>query len=109
VYIDYPTFVRKYLEEAPGGVAKALSAITGRGSLIPKPGSGGAKDVATPDGSPEKPFVVISEFELAVTTTVPIVEARAYGAASARAHPSEAPGIGPMGLPHIEPAPGLPR
>ncbi len=102
-YIDYATFVRKYLEEAPGGSARALSSITGRGSLIPKPGAGGAKDSATPDGSAGKPFVVISEFECSVTTTVPIVEVRVDGAATSRSNPSQALGLAPMGKPKLEP------
>ena len=59
--------------------------------------------MATPDGSDAKPFVVISEFELSVTTTVPIVEVRADGVASARNDPSEALGVAPMGKPKIEP------
>jgi large repetitive protein len=103
-YIDYPTFVRKYLEQAPDGAAKALSAITGRGSLIPKPGAGGPKDVATADGSAAKPFIVISEFECSVTTTVPIVEVRADGGPTSRSNPSQALGLSPMGKPKMEPA-----
>jgi hypothetical protein len=103
-YIDFSTFVRKYLEEAPDGAAKALSAITGCGSLTPKPGAGGAKDVATADGSADKPFVVISEFECLMTTTLPIVEVRADGAPTSRSDPSQALGLAPMGKPKMEPA-----
>lgn len=103
-YIDYPTFVRKYLEEAPGGAARALSSITGRGSLVPRPGPGGAKDIAPADGSAAKPLVVISEFECLVTSTVPLVEVRADATASSRSNPSHALGIAPMSLPKMEPA-----
>jgi len=102
-YIDYPAFVRKYLEEATGGKAKALSAITGRGSLAAQPGAGGPKDVATPDGSVTKPFVVISEFELSVTTTIPIVVLRASSGDVARSEPSEALALSPMGTPRMDP------
>ena len=35
-YIDYPAFVRKYLEEGPNGAARVLSSITGRGALDPE-------------------------------------------------------------------------
>ena len=103
-YIDYPSFVRKYLEEGPNGAARVLSSITGRGALIPKPGPGGAKDVKTPDGSDDKPFVVVSEFEVSMTTTVPIVEVRIDGVVSARNNPSQAIGIAPMNKPKTEPA-----
>ena len=103
-YIDYPTFVRKYLEEGSGGAARALSSVTGRGSLVPRPGPGGAKDTATADGSADKPFVVISEFECLVTSAVPLVEVRADGTASSRSTPSQALGIAPMGLPKMDPA-----
>ena len=43
--------------------------ITGRGTLAP--GAGGGTPDGTADGSAAKPFVVYSEFELLVTTTVP--------------------------------------
>jgi large repetitive protein len=104
--IDYPTFVRKYLEEAPGGAGRALSSVTGRGTLTPQPGAGGAKDVATADGSAGKPFVVVSEFECVVVSTVPLVELRADGVADAslRSTPSRALGIAPMNQGRMDPA-----
>jgi large repetitive protein len=103
--LDYAAFVRKYLEEAPGGAARALSAVTGRGSLTPKPGAG-AKDVATADGSAQKPFVVVSEFECVVVSTIPLVELRADGAADpfVRSDPSQALGIAPMESGRMDPA-----
>jgi large repetitive protein len=104
--IDYPTFVRKYLEEAPSGAARALSSVTGRGSLTPRPGTGGAKDVATADGSAAKPFVVVSEFECVVVSTIPLVELRADGVTDAtlRSTPSQALGIAPMNQGRMDPA-----
>ena len=104
VYIDFATFVRKYLEEEAGGAARALSAITGRGTMTPKPGPGGPKDVATADGSNEHPYVTVSEFELTLTSTVPVVEVRADGVAPVRYDPSQAIGIAPMGKPRMDPA-----
>jgi hypothetical protein len=104
VYIDFPTFVAKYLEEAAGGAARALTAITGRGTMTPKPGPGGPKDVATADGSQERPYVTVSEFELTLTSTVPVVEVRADGVASVRFNPSQVIGIAPMGKPRMDPA-----
>jgi hypothetical protein len=102
-YLDFEAFVRKYLEEGAGGSGRALSAITGRGSLTPKPGAT-AKDTATADGSSAKPFVVTSEFECSVTSTLPIVEARADGVPPGRSDPSQALGVAPMGKPRMEPA-----
>ena len=102
-YIDWPTFVGKYLEPGPAGSGRALSAITGRGSLIPKPGPGGPKETGTVDGSAAKPYVVISEFECSVISTVPIVEVR-LGTSTRRVDPSHALGIAPMGRPRMDPA-----
>jgi hypothetical protein len=66
--LPWNEFVVKYLEDA-GGKARALSAITGRGTL--PSATGGAVAAPTADGTRERPFEVLSEFELTVTTTVP--------------------------------------
>src|SRR6185295_10212478 len=66
--LTWSEFVPKYLEDG-GGAAKALSAITGKGTV---PSSTGGKTSApTADGSAERPFEVFAEFELTVTTTIP--------------------------------------
>ena len=67
--LAWPAFVTKYLEEAAPGRARAITAITGRGSL--PPATGGSTSTPTPDGTPEHPFEVYAEFEITVTTTVP--------------------------------------
>ena len=66
----WASFVPKYLEEAGGGKARALTAITGRGTV--PAATGGDRSAAPPDGSRERPFEVFAEFELTITTTVPI-------------------------------------
>jgi hypothetical protein len=102
-YIDFATFVRKYLEEAAGGAAQALSSITGRGTLTPRPGPGGPKDVSGPDGSVARPWVVVSEFQFSVTTTVPVVTIRVDGVPNARNNPTQALGVAPMNKGAMEP------
>ncbi|MEX2282228.1 MAG: DUF6603 domain-containing protein [Gemmatimonadota bacterium] len=67
--LSWPEFVTKYLEDA-GGSARALSSITGKGTL-PAATNGGVA-APTSDGSLEKPFEVFAEFEISVTTTVPV-------------------------------------
>jgi len=99
VYPDWPQFVVKYLEAEADGAARVLSAVPGRGALAPPP----AADGATPDGSIERPFEVMPEFELTVTTTVP-TESIAFGdpgtevAPAEPVPPSHSLGIAPLGL-----------
>ncbi|HET7454129.1 MAG TPA: DUF6603 domain-containing protein [Solirubrobacterales bacterium] len=102
VYLDWPGFVVKYLEAGSDGAARVLSAVTGRGALAPPPAADGAAG-ATPDGSVERPFEVMPEFELTVTTTVP-TESIAFGDPGQEVAPAEAVppshslGIAPLGL-----------
>jgi len=66
--LDWPHFVAKYLEDA-GSAARALSAVTGRGSLPTATSS--PKGAPSADGSVALPFQVFAEFELTLTTTIP--------------------------------------
>ncbi|MEO7269618.1 MAG: DUF6603 domain-containing protein, partial [Knoellia sp.] len=66
--LEWPKFVTKYLEDA-GTAAKALSAITGRGTLPTATTS--AKGAPSSDGTFALPFQVFAEFELTFTTTIP--------------------------------------
>ena len=66
--LPWDKFVTKYLEDA-GNAAKALSAITGRGTLPTATTS--AKGAPTSDGTFALPFQVFAEFELTFTTTIP--------------------------------------
>jgi large repetitive protein len=100
VYLDWPTFTSKYLEVADGGGARAISAMTGAGTLAP--GASGGKQDGTADGSAAKPFVVYSEFVLLVTTTVPAASFTA-GPHVIR-HGGAIIGIAPMNVPNAAPA-----
>ena len=100
VPIPWADFVRKYLEEASPGVARVLTAVPGKGALPPGTRSGGTES-GTADGSAAKPFEVLSEFELTVTTTVPAQSVTAAwtrpGSPPALPVPSERLGVAPMG------------
>jgi hypothetical protein len=83
------SFIDKYLAPAEGGGAEAHATMTSFGALPAK----GEK--STPDGSAARPFIVVVEFGLTFTSTVPdtvphfyattdalvkeIVDARVYG------------------------------
>ena len=67
--LDWAPFVTKYLEDTGGGVARALSAITGRGSLPTS--TSDPKGAPSSDGSEALPYQVFAEFEITITTTVP--------------------------------------
>ena len=69
--LDWQTFLAKYLEDAGGGRARALAAITGKGTVPPSggPQKGGAP---SPDGQPDRPFAVVAEFRATLTSTVPL-------------------------------------
>jgi hypothetical protein len=69
--VAWATFVPKYLEDAGGGVGRCLSALPGKGALPPGTGTSGSSESGTADGSAAKPFEVLSEFEISVTSIVP--------------------------------------
>ena len=69
--LTWVQFVPKYLEEASSGVARALAAITGAGTVPPAGGASSGGDVS-PDGQPDRPFRVVAEFTATVTSMVPI-------------------------------------
>jgi large repetitive protein len=95
--IGWADFVRKYLEEAEAGIARAVTAIPGRGAIPPGAGPGGATDTGTADGSAGHPFEVICEFEITVTTTVP-TRTFVVGGETIDAEPSLRLGIAPMNV-----------
>lgn len=68
--MSWVDFLQKYLEPATDTVARALTAMTGQGTVTPagNPQTGGAK---SPDGQPDRPFRVIAEFNASVRSTVP--------------------------------------
>ncbi len=70
----WAAFVAKYLEDAGGGQARALSSITGRGTLPAS--TNGAIGAPSSDGTPERPFEVFAEFEITFVTSVPATVVR---------------------------------
>ncbi len=102
--LQWDEFVIKYLEDAGGGVARVLSATTGGGAIPPAPTAGG-KEKATADGSLQRPFEVLAEFELTVVSAAPVVSF-VFGAEEAepRTVPhSERLGIAPVGIRELQP------
>jgi hypothetical protein len=96
-YLAWADFVPKYLEAAAAGVARTLSAIPGRGAVPPSTPQGASQPAGTADGSPERPFEVLVEFDLTVTSTVPLTRTE-VGTAQRRTHPHGGLlGIAPMG------------
>ena len=106
--IDWMAFVGKYLESA-GDAARALSAITGLGTLPTSTSS--PQGAPTADGSSALPFQVFAEFELVVTTTVPATAVDVAGVVTVPVRTSSgAPtgvGIAPMGADGLSSTLGL--
>jgi len=81
--VSWPDFVAKYLEQGSStSSARAITAVAGRGSRPPG-AEEGAEPGETPvaDGSNGRPFEVEAEFELTLTTTVPIIRVAVEGLA----------------------------
>jgi hypothetical protein len=69
--LTWEEFVPKYLEQAEPGVAKVLTTVTGAGT-VPPAGSATTGGASSSDGSESNPFRVSPEFELTITSTVPV-------------------------------------
>ena len=63
--ISADAFITKYLEAADSGKARPHALMTNTGAL---PAKG---EDSTPDGSSSRPFVVVVEFSMTFTSTVP--------------------------------------
>jgi hypothetical protein len=83
-------FVGKYLEPSPEG-AITLSVITTFG--VAPSGSGDP----TPDGTSQRPFKVVAEFGLIVTSTVPVTAVSPAPGMAPSHPPSRTLGVAPMG------------
>ena len=83
-------FVNKYLEPSPDG-AITLSVITTFG--VAPSGSGDP----TPDGTAQRPYKVVAEFGLIVTSTVPVTAVSPAPGMAPSHPPSRTLGVGPMG------------
>jgi hypothetical protein len=98
--ISADAFITKYLEAAEGGGALAHALMTADGAL---PAKG---EQSTPDGSAARPFVVVVEFSLTFTSTVPATSVKRTQAAtgSVTQHaPSRALAVAPMISGPVEP------
>lgn len=93
--LTWAQFVPKYLEEASPGVARALAAVTGAGT-VPPAGGGTSGGAASPDGQPDRPFRVVAEFTATVTSTVPITRL-VTGASTRTLAASRTVSVAPMG------------
>ncbi|MGE5100244.1 MAG: DUF6603 domain-containing protein [Deltaproteobacteria bacterium] len=94
-------FIQKYLAPAEGGGgAEAHAVMTSFGALPAK----GEK--STPDGSAARPFVVVVEFGLTFTSTVPATTVTRQNAPSPTTNhpPSGALGVAPMLESNVTPA-----
>ncbi len=93
-------FIAKYLEAGPDGGALAHGVMTSFGTL---PAKG---ENATPDGSAARPFIVVVEFGLTFTSTIPattVVRTNAEADATSSHPPSRALGVAPMDVPNVQP------
>lgn len=99
-------FVDKYLERGRGNTARALSAITGRGTLPTS--TKGDTGAPSADGSSTLPYRVYAEFEITFTSSIPAT-ALTIGAASPMpvtptlAGSTTSLGLAPMGLRDLTP------
>lgn len=95
-YISWVDFSAKYLELASGNLAEALSGIAGRGALPPASNDG--EPPGTADGSEANPFDVMSEFELSLTSTIPLTRIIRPGRAPIERDPTSTLGVAPVNL-----------
>lgn len=102
---DWGEFVAKYLEQGTGTSARALSAITGRGTLPTS--TRGETAAPSADGSADLPYRVFAEFEITITTSIPTRVISAH-TTSETIEPTLAGatselGLSPMGLRDLQP------
>lgn len=91
VPLSAAAFIDKYLETTDAGGARAHAVMTASGAQPSK-----AED-ATPDGSAARPFVVVVEFGLTFTSTVPATSVKRTLSTTSNHNPSRAIAVGPMG------------
>ena len=96
-YIPWDAFVVKYLEEAAPGRARVATCVPGAGS-IPPAGAAATGGDKSPDGTPDRPFRVVAEFELTITSTVPL-RGLVAGRPRQDLAASSVVSVAPMGLP----------
>jgi len=96
-----PAFITKYLDAADNGKARPHAVMTNTGA---QPSKG---EQSTPDGSSSRPFVVVVEFSITLTSQVPATGVRRIGAPVAKLFtqhpPSQALGVAPRNVGNVEP------
>ena len=96
-YLSWADFVAKYLEAAAEGVARAITSVPGLGAAPPSTPQGASTPKGTADGSSGKPFEVLCEFQLTLTTTIPLTRTD-VGTSHHADHPyAGLIGVAPMG------------
>lgn len=98
--ISAQAFIAKYLEAADADAARAHAVMTAFGA---QPSQG---ENATPDGSSARPFVVVVEFDLTFTSTIPatfITRTLAAGSPTTPHAASDALGVAPMNVLNMQP------
>lgn len=96
-----PAFIAKYLDAADNGKARPHAVMTNTGAL---PSKG---EQSTPDGSSQRPFVVVVEFSITLTSQVPATGVRRIGAPVTKLFtqhpPSQALGVAPRNVGNVKP------
>ena len=99
--ISADAFITKYLEAADSGKARPHALMTNTGAL---PAKG---EESTPDGSSARPFVVVVEFSMTFTSTVPatsVTRALAPALIATTSHASSrSVGVAPMDVSDVRP------
>ena len=95
--ISAQAFITKYLEATDDGAARAHALMTAFGA---QPSKG---ENSTPDGSAARPFVVVVEFGLTFTSTVPATTITRTLAATTSHAASRALGVAPMNALNMQP------
>jgi len=90
-------FITKYLEAADNGNARPHAVLTNSGAL---PAKG---EQSTPDGSSARPFIVVVEFSLIFTSSVPASKIARTLAGTTSHAPSKSLGVAPMDSSNVTP------
>ncbi len=103
-HVDPPlspsAFIDKYLDRAPDGRAHSITVVTNYGT---QPSGNGDP---TPDGQPDRPFLVVPEFGLILTTVVPTTDltlSSPGGVGTSSFPPTRQVGVAPMDEGAMEP------
>ncbi len=82
----------------PRRAARACSPSSGGLGSIPPSGSSATGGDKSPDGTPDRPFRVVAEFEMTITSTAPLRSARRRRPAPRSLRRARVVSVAPMGL-----------